>query len=55
MGKEDLMKLQLKQEGDGYLIFLDDKKIHHVEKYEIEQGILHGTALIELRLLVKFP
>lgn len=55
MSKEDLMKLEITQEEVGYTIKLDDKRIHHVENYKIEQGTLSGSAKLILEVHVRFP
>lgn len=55
MSREDLIALRIIPEEVGYSIFLDDKKIHHVEDYKIEQAQLPGTAKLKIEMLVKYP
>ncbi|WP_411337189.1 hypothetical protein [Ruminococcus gauvreauii] len=55
MKKDDLINLKVMPEEYGYSIYLDDKKIDHVENYEISQSALPGTAILKLELLVKYP
>ena len=53
--KEDLINLKIEPEENGLSIQLDDKKMHHVEKYKIEQATLPGTARLTIEMLVKYP
>lgn len=53
--KEELIKLSIIPEEKGYSIYLDDKKVHHVEDYDIKQAAIPGSALLTLKMLVKFP
>ena len=55
MEKSDLLHLRVIEEKNGCSIYLDDKKLHHVEDYKIEQSVLLGTAKVKLDVLVKFP
>ena len=55
MNKKDLMKLKIVPEEIGYSLWLDDKKIHHVEDYRIEKSSLPGTATVMLKILVRYP
>ena len=36
-------------------MYLDDKYIHHIEKYDIEQSNFPGTAKLKIEMLVKYP
>lgn len=55
MEKEELIKLRIVPEEVGYSIFMDDKKIHHVEDYKIEKSTFPGTVKLKLDILVQFP
>lgn len=55
LNKNNLLQLKIIPENGGYTIFLDDKKIHHIEKYRIEYSGIPGAAILKLELLVKFP
>ena len=55
MNKNDLIHLGVVPENDGYSIFLDEKKLHHVENYKIESASLSGIAKLTLEMLVKYP
>lgn len=59
MGREDLIALRIEKEEMGYALYLDDKKIHHVEKYKIEQAAIPGsaklTAKLTIEMLVNYP
>ena len=55
MRKEDLIQLKLESNGTGYSIILDDKKLHHVKNYKIEQADLQGAAKLTIEILVKYP
>ncbi|MFW5670238.1 MAG: hypothetical protein ACOCM4_13565 [Acetivibrio ethanolgignens] len=55
MDKNDLMHLKIEEEANGCSIMLDDKKLHHVTDYEIEQTKPSGTAVVTLKIHVKYP
>lgn len=55
MKKEELIKLKVVTEENGYSIFMDEKKMHHVENYKIEKATLPGTAKLTLEMLVQYP
>ncbi|MBO5199554.1 MAG: hypothetical protein J6B85_13740 [Lachnospiraceae bacterium] len=55
MNKEELIQLKVISEERARSIFLDDKKLNHVENYKIEQASLPGTAKLTLEILVKYP
>lgn len=55
MDKSKLIHLKVVPEETGYAIYLDDKQIHHVERYDIEQSSLPGTAKLKIEMLVKYP
>ena len=55
MQKKDLIHLQIKPEQQGYSVRLDEKELHHVEKYKIEQAALPGTAKLTIEMLVQYP
>lgn len=50
------MKLKVKEtDSGGYEIWLDEKKLHHVEQYKIESSPSKKTAELSIKLLVKYP
>lgn len=50
------MKLKVKETASGgYEIWLDEKKLHHVESYKIESSPSGKTAELSIKLLVKYP
>ena len=55
IGADDLIHLTIKEDGSGWDIYLDDKKLHHVESYCIESSTLPGTAELSIKMLVKYP
>lgn len=55
MQKTDLIKLSVKAKDAGYAIWLDDKELHHVKDYKIEQGDIPGTAMMTIVLKVEYP
>lgn len=55
MKKEDLIHLKVVPEQDGYSIQLDEKELHYVETYKIEQADLSGTAKLTIEMLVRYP
>lgn len=55
MRKDELIHLKVVPEEIGFSIYLDDKNIHHVECYTIEQSDLPGTAKLKLEMLVQYP
>ena len=55
MDKNDLIELSIETKDAGCSIWLDDKELHHVKNYKIENGSIPGTAIVEIKLLVKYP
>ncbi len=55
IGADDLIHLSIKEDGSGWAIYLDDKKLHHVEDYRIESSALPGAAELSIKMLVKYP
>lgn len=55
MGAEDLMRLTIKEDESGWAIYLDNKKLHHVENFRIESATLPGAAELSIKVLVKYP
>lgn len=49
------MKLRVESKKDGYEMWLDDKRIHHIESYKIESSPYRGKAELSLKLLVRYP
>ena len=52
---KNLIGLKVVPERNGQCLYLDDKKIHHVEDYEIKCGLTPGTAVLTVKLLVRYP
>lgn len=55
MGTDELVHLAIKEDENGWAVYLDDKKLHHVEDYRIENAALPGAAELSIKMLVKFP
>ena len=55
MGADDLIHLTIKEDGCGWSLYLEDKKLPHVENYHIESSALPGAAELSIKLLVKYP
>ncbi len=55
MKKEDLITLKILPEEHGYSIYLDEKKLHHVEGYDIKSSDIPGAAELLMKILVKYP
>ncbi len=55
IGADDLIHLTMKENESGWDIYLDDKKLHHVENYRIESSALPGAAELSIKMLVKHP
>lgn len=49
------MQLQIKPVEGGYALWLDDKRLHHVENYKIESSPFGTRAELSLKLLVQYP
>ena len=50
------MKLGIEPtQSGGYEIWLDDKKLHHVESYKIESSPYGNKAELSIKLLVEYP
>lgn len=49
------MELQMKFEEDGYWIWLDNKRLHHVESYKIESVPFEPYVELSIKLLVRYP
>lgn len=53
---EQPMGLEIKSNaGGGYNLFLDGKRIHHVEDYELKSSTFRCKAELTLKMLVSFP
>ncbi len=56
MKKEDLIQLSVEQKEDGYILKLDDKELHHVIDYKIEECCspthMQGIAKLSLEIMV---
>lgn len=55
MEADDLMHLTIKKDGNGWAICLDDKKLHHVEGYCLENSSLPGAAKLSIEMFVNYP
>ena len=55
MDKKELLHLEVTKTATGRSICLEEKEIHHVEKYSIEEGPVAGTAKLSVEILVRFP
>lgn len=53
--KNELVHLRVVPEKVGFSMYLDDKYIHHIEKYDIEQSDFPGTAKLKIEMLVQYP
>lgn len=50
------MGLEIKSNaGGGYNLYLDGKRIHHVEDYELKSSTFGCKAELTLKILVSFP
>lgn len=50
------MKLKVKETASGgFEIWLDEKKLSHIESYKIESSSSGKTAELSIKLLVKYP
>ena len=53
---EQPMGLEIKSNaGGGYNLFLDGKRIHHVEDYELKSSTFGCKAELTLKMLISFP
>ena len=53
---EQPMGLEIKSKaGGGYNLYLDGKRIHHVEDYELKSSTFGCKAELTLKMLVSFP
>ena len=52
MQKNELVHLRVVPEKIGFAMYLDEKYIHHIENYNIEQSNLPGTAKFKIKMLV---
>lgn len=53
---EQPMGLEIKSNaGGGYNLYLDGKRIHHVEDYEVKSSTFGCKAELTLKMLVSFP
>ena len=53
---EQPMGLEIKSNaGGGYNLFLDGKRIHHVEDYEVKSSTFGCKAELTLKMTVSFP
>lgn len=48
------MELQMKS-ADGYEIWLDGKRLHHIESYRIESSPYKNKAELSIKMLVGYP
>lgn len=48
------LKIEPTKSG-GYEIWLDDKKLHHVESYKIESSPYGKTAELSIKMSVRYP
>lgn len=55
VGADDLIHLTIKEDGSGWGLYLDEKKIDYVENYRIESNTLPGAAELSIKMLVKYP
>lgn len=55
MRKEELIHLRTKESEYGTEIYLDDKKLHHIEKIEIKSSVVSGTAELLIKMKVRYP
>ena len=55
VGADDLIHLTIKEDGSGWGLYLDEKKIDYVENYHIESNTLPGAAELSIKMLVKYP
>ncbi len=53
--KNELVHLRIVPEKIGFSMYLDEKYIHHIENYGIEQSDLPGTAKLKIEMLVQYP
>lgn len=53
--KDELLHLRVVPEKVGFSIYLDEKRIHHVENYAIENSNFPGTAKLKVEMLVQYP
>lgn len=53
---EQPMGLEIKSNaGGGYNLYLDGKRIHYVEDYELKSSTFGCKAELTLKMLVSFP
>ncbi len=53
---EQPMGLEIKSNaGGGYNLYLDGKRIHHVEDYDLKSSTFGCKAELTLKMLVSFP
>lgn len=53
---EQPMRLEIKSNtGGGYNLFLDGKRIHHIEDYEVKSSPFGCKAELTLKMAVSFP
>lgn len=55
MSAEDLIHLTIKKDGSGWAVYLDEKKLHHVDGYSVESSTLPGAAELSIKMLVRYP
>lgn len=53
--KAELIHLHTKESPEGPEVYLDDKKLHHIESIEIKSSVISGTAELLMKMKVKYP
>lgn len=49
-------KLRIEETESGYGIFLDDKELRWVERYNVKKdSLMPGCATLTLKMLVEYP
>lgn len=54
MGNEP-MKLEVREEDDGFGLYLDGKRLEYIEEYNIKSSANGCTAELSIKMLVKYP
>lgn len=57
MGNEkELINLRIvEKEGEGFGLWLDEKKLHHIKEYEVKKSsALKGKAELSLKMMVNY-
>lgn len=53
--KAELIHLHTKESPEGPEVYLDDKKLHHIENIKIKSSVVSGTAELLIKMKVKYP